>query len=140
MKREDRQQAIMDLLVADGAVDLDDLALRFAVSKMTVHRDLDDLEEAGLVRKIRGGATIESGTQFESDFNFRERQGLVAKEAMALFALRYVEPGMTVIINDGSTAAVLGKVEGKAKKEDSIALCSEDTSCQGTYSHQTTVS
>lgn len=109
MKREDRQKAILDLLVSDGAVDLDDLAQRFAVSKMTVHRDLDDLEESGLVRKIRGGATIESGTQFESDFNFRERQGLEAKGAIAQFALRFVEPGMTVIINDGSTAAVLGK-------------------------------
>lgn len=109
MKREDRQQAILDLLVSNGAVDLDDLAQRFAVSKMTVHRDLDDLEESGLVRKIRGGATIESGTQFESDFNFRERQGLAAKSAIAQYALQFVEPGMTVIINDGSTAAVLGK-------------------------------
>ncbi|MEP0503582.1 MAG: DeoR/GlpR family DNA-binding transcription regulator [Paracoccaceae bacterium] len=109
MKRDDRQQAILDLLVSNGAVDLDDLAKRFAVSRMTVHRDLDDLEESGLVRKIRGGATIESGTQFESDFNFRERQGLTAKSAIARRALQFIEPGMTVIINDGSTAAVLGK-------------------------------
>lgn len=108
MKREDRQQGILDLLVSNGTVNLDDLAQRFAVSKMTVHRDLDDLEESGLVRKIRGGATIEAGTQFESDFNFRERQGLAAKSAIAQCALQFVEPGMTIIINDGSTAAVLG--------------------------------
>lgn len=108
MRREERQQLIMDLLVEKGAVDMDDLAERFAVSKMTIHRDLDDLEQAGLLRKMRGGATIEAGTQFESDFRFRERQGGEAKERMARAALELVEPGMTVIVNDGSMAAVLG--------------------------------
>lgn len=54
MKREERRQAIMDLLVEHREVDLDDLAERFAVSKMTIHRDLDELEQAGVLRKVRG--------------------------------------------------------------------------------------
>lgn len=87
---------------------LDALAAHFSVSNMTIHRDLDDLEAAGILRKIRGGATIEAGTQFESDFRFREQQGSDAKGAMADAALALIEPGMTVIINDGSMAAVLG--------------------------------
>jgi len=110
MKRDERQQAIMDLLVAEGQVDLDRLAEQFAVSKMTIHRDLDELEASGLLRKIRGGATIESGTQFESDFRFRERQGAAAKTLMAEQALALIEPGMTVMINDGSMAAILGRM------------------------------
>ncbi|SEL08520.1 DeoR/GlpR family DNA-binding transcription regulator [Pacificibacter marinus] len=108
MKREDRKQAIMDLLVSNGAVDLDDLAQRFTVSKMTIHRDLDDLETAGVMRKIRGGGTIDAGTQFESDFRFRAQQDRDAKNAMAETALTLIEPGMTVMINDGSMAATLG--------------------------------
>lgn len=110
MKRDERQQAIMDVLVAEGEVEVDALSERFAVSRMTVHRDLDDLEAAGLLRKIRGGATIRSGTQFESDFRFRERQDNAAKTAMAQAALRLIEPGMTVMINDGSMAATLGQM------------------------------
>ena len=98
----------MDLLVEARAVDLDALADRFAVSKMTIHRDLDDLEQVGLLRKVRGGATIEAGTQFESDFRIRERQDSDAKARMARAALGLVEPGMTVMINDGSMAALLG--------------------------------
>ena len=109
MKREERQQAIMDLLVTDGEVELDALASRFAVSRMTIHRDLDELESSGLLRKIRGGATIKSGTQFESDFRFRVLQGGAAKAAMARAALALIEPGMTVMINDGSMASVLGQ-------------------------------
>ncbi len=108
MKRDDRRQSIMDLLVRSQAVDLDDLAARFAVSKMTIHRDLDDLEQAGLLRKVRGGATIEPGGQFESDFRIRELQDADAKHRMARAALDLVEPGMTVMVNDGSMAALLG--------------------------------
>lgn len=108
MKREERRQAIMDLLVSSRAVDLDNLADRFAVSRMTIHRDLDDLEQAGLLRKVRGGATIEAGTQFESDFRIRELQDSEAKARMARAALELVEPGMTVMVNDGSMAALLG--------------------------------
>ena len=108
MKREERQQSIIDLLVDRHAVDLDVLADHFVVSKMTIHRDLDDLEHAGVLRKVRGGATIDAGTQFESDFRLRERQDGAAKMRMAQAALELIEPGMSVMINDGSMAAVLG--------------------------------
>lgn len=108
MKREGRKQEILDLLIANGSVELDALSEQFSVSKMTIHRDLDELEALGMLRKIRGGATIEAGTQFESDFRFRALQGHDIKEALARKALEFVEPGMTVMINDGSTAAVLG--------------------------------
>ncbi len=109
MKRDDRRQAIMDLLVSEGSVDLEDLAQRFVVSKMTIHRDLDDLEATGVMRKVRGGGTIDAGTQFESDFRFRAEYDRAAKVAMSDAALDLVEPGMTVMINDGSTAAILGE-------------------------------
>lgn len=115
MKREERRQAIIDILVESRAVDLDDLAMRFAVSKMTVHRDLDELEQAGVLRKVRGGATIDAGTQFESDFRFRELQEADVKRAIADAAAELVEPGMTVMINDGSMAAVLGDVLSRRK-------------------------
>ncbi|ENS79891.1 DeoR/GlpR family DNA-binding transcription regulator [Brucella melitensis] len=108
MKRDDRRQAIINLLIENQAVDLDDLAGRFAVSKMTIHRDLDSLEQSGVLRKVRGGATIGAGTQFESNFRFRERQDGEAKLKMARAALELVEPGMTVMVNDGSMAALLG--------------------------------
>ncbi|PWR02499.1 DeoR family transcriptional regulator [Meridianimarinicoccus roseus] len=108
MKRDTRRQQIIDLLVDRGAVDVEDLARRFAVSKMTVHRDLDELEGMGLLRKVRGGASMEASAQFESDFRYRERQGLDTKQRLARAAMELVAPGMSVIVNDGSTAAVLG--------------------------------
>lgn len=110
VRKEERRQEIINLLVADKTVDLDALADRFLVSKMTIHRDLDDLEREGVLRKVRGGATIDAGTQFESDFRFREHQESDAKALMARAAVDLVEPGMTVMVNDGSMAAVLGEM------------------------------
>lgn len=110
MKREERRQEIINLLVDSRTVELDDIAARFGVSKMTVHRDLDDLERAGVLRKVRGGATIDAGTQFESDFRFRALQESGVKRALAETAADLVEPGMSVMINDGSMACMLGEV------------------------------
>ena len=107
MKLEDRRQTIMDLLVENGSADLDELATRFDVSRMTIHRDLDDLEASGLLRKVRGGATIKASSQFESDYRYRERQGAAEKRLMAAHAIRLVEPGMSVMVDDSSTAHAL---------------------------------
>ena len=35
-------------------------------------RAIDELEESGLLRKVRGGASVESSAQFESDFRYRQ--------------------------------------------------------------------
>ena len=107
VKLDDRRQAIMDLLLERGSAGLDDLALRFDVSRMTIHRDLDDLEAAGLLRKVRGGATIEASAQFESDHRYRERQGAMEKRLIAAHVVRMIEPGMSVMVDDSSTAQAL---------------------------------
>ena len=61
MRPEQRRHEIIELLIREGAASLESMARAFEVSTMTIHRDLDDLESAGLLRKIRGGATIEAG-------------------------------------------------------------------------------
>jgi DeoR/GlpR family transcriptional regulator of sugar metabolism len=105
MKLNDRRQGIMDVLLEAGAATVDDLSIRFRVSKMTIHRDLDELEAGGLLRKVRGGASIESSAQFESDFRYRQTLAADEKDRIAAAAAQMVEPGQTIIIDDGSTAA-----------------------------------
>lgn len=107
MKLEDRRQEIIEVLVREGSASLEVLSQRFGVSKMTIHRDLDDLEAAGLLRKVRGGATIEASSQFESDFRYRERRAVEEKRRIARFAVGLVEPGMSVMVDDGSTSQLL---------------------------------
>ncbi|MCP8893868.1 DeoR/GlpR family DNA-binding transcription regulator [Shinella daejeonensis] len=107
MKPEERRRSIMDLLMEAGSASVEDMANRFGVSRMTIHRDLDDLEQAGLLRKVHGGASIESSPQFESDFRYRERIAQAEKSAIAARAAELVEPGQTVILDDSSTAGAM---------------------------------
>jgi DeoR/GlpR family transcriptional regulator of sugar metabolism len=108
-----RRQAIMELLLEAGAASVDELSLRFGVSRMTIHRDLDDLEGGGLLRKVRGGASIQSGAQFESDFRYRQTLAAAEKDRIAAAAARLIEPGQTVIIDDGSTAGAVARHLGR---------------------------
>jgi DeoR/GlpR family transcriptional regulator of sugar metabolism len=107
MKPEDRRHEIIELLVSEREASLERLAERFAVSKMTIHRDLDELEADGLLRKIRGGATIESSGRFEADFRFRARSAAEEKRRIASRAAEFIEPGMSVMVDDGSTSQML---------------------------------
>ncbi|RYE71817.1 MAG: DeoR/GlpR transcriptional regulator, partial [Hyphomicrobiales bacterium] len=95
MKRDDRRRDIIEILVDQGTATLESLAQHFAVSKMTIHRDLDELETEGLLRKTRGGATIESSGQFESDFRYRARVAADEKRSIARRAAQFIEPGMS---------------------------------------------
>ncbi|MCV3766617.1 DeoR/GlpR family DNA-binding transcription regulator [Rhizobium sp. TRM95796] len=108
MKSEDRRDGIMQWLLAEGQASVDDLAARFAVSKMTIHRDLDELEQSGFLRKVRGGATVQSSARFESDYRYRQKMAADEKERIARAAAGLVEPGQTVILDDGSTAGRVG--------------------------------
>lgn len=108
MKRDIRRQQIMELLGDEGTVEVDALCRRFAVSKMTIYRDLDDLERDGVLRRIRGGVTIESELEVEGDYRTRERQNHEVRSVISEKALELIEPGMTIMIADGTLAASLG--------------------------------
>ena len=95
------------MLVEHGSATLEALAEHFGVSKMTIHRDLDALEAEGRLRKLRGGATLESSGQFESDFRYRARMAGEEKARIAQHAAGFVEPGMSVMVDDGSTSQAL---------------------------------
>jgi DeoR family transcriptional regulator, copper-sensing transcriptional repressor len=56
----DRRQQLLALLREQGSVTIHELSRLFAVSEMTIHRDLDQLAKAGQLRKVRGGAVLPS--------------------------------------------------------------------------------
>ena len=80
---EARRGRILELLRAREAATVEELAEHLGVSKMTVHRDLDRMADLKLVRRIRGGATLQPSVVFESDVGYRARQHLAEKQALA---------------------------------------------------------
>lgn len=98
-----RQRAITEAVMSAGAVRIEDLAERFGISQMTVHRDLDELEGRGLLRKSRGVATALSTALVESSDVYRSGRELPEKEAIAQAALEFIEPGQAIILDDSTT-------------------------------------
>ena len=103
----ERQQWIMDLLQQNNSVDLDELSKHFSVSKMTIHRDLDELYNQGVLRKVRGGATVLPSYLYESDIHYRLKRATREKEAIARYAHTLIEPGQVIFLDDSSTARTL---------------------------------
>lgn len=99
-----RLSFIAESVLKNGFVTVDDLAEQLSVSRMTIHRDLDELQGLSTLRKVRGGASAHRSTQFESDFQFRVATQLPQKRAIARIAAELAGEGDVVIIDDSSTA------------------------------------
>ncbi len=88
-----------------GFVTVDALAAELEVSRMTIHRDLDELQGDRVLRKVRGGASAERTTTFESDFEYRANAVLAEKRAIARAAAVYANDGDVVVVGDSSTTS-----------------------------------
>lgn len=102
---EQRQKQIADIVMERGSMSAQELAGRFGVSVMTVHRDLDELERQGIVRKFRGGVTAQPSGVFESNVAYRQKAMRTEKRAIAKYAVQHVEPGMSIMLDDATTTA-----------------------------------
>lgn len=102
-----RKAWITAQLLERGSVAISDVIDAFGVSRMTVHRDLDELAAEGLARKVRGGATVLPSTLYESDARFRLAQHQPAKEALCAKTAQWLEPGAAVLFDESTTTLPL---------------------------------
>ncbi len=105
-----RQEQIFEHVLQQGSVAAKELAEIFDVSLMTVHRDLDELERQGLLRKMRGKVTAQPSGLFESTVGYRLRMTSREKLALARFALTQIEPGQSIIMDDSTTVLPLASL------------------------------
>ncbi len=105
-----RRELIAEYVLGRDSVSARELSSTFDVSLMTIHRDLDELERQGVLRKIRGGATPQPSSLFESSVRFRKVTATREKEALARFALDQIEPGQSVLIDDSTTCLALARL------------------------------
>lgn len=90
-----RREEIVKLLREDDEVAVADLAERFGTSPLTIRRDLDYLQEQGILLRSYGAARLTDAS------GLRREQ---AKQSIARCAAGLIEDGDTVFINTSSTA------------------------------------
>ncbi|HRW16002.1 DeoR/GlpR family DNA-binding transcription regulator [Amaricoccus sp.] len=105
MWQEERHQKIRAQLAAYGQVSIDRIVEVFGVSRETVRRDLMDMELAGELRRVRGGAVPVA----REDTNFRVRmtQRLQERRAIAATALGLLKNGLTIFMDAGVTTSTM---------------------------------
>ncbi len=110
MLARQRQARILERVREDGAVRVADLVRELGVSDMTVRRDLEILDDRGLVEKVHGGATaVEGNSLFEPTFATKSSLQQAEKDAIAISAASLVEPGMAIAISAGTTTYALAQ-------------------------------
>jgi DeoR/GlpR family transcriptional regulator of sugar metabolism len=98
---EERRRAILERLATEGRVFAADLCRILRVSEDTVRRDLRDLDEAGLLRRVHGGALPRA--QAPLGYTARTQVQQSAKQALAKVAAELVRPGQVLFIDGGTT-------------------------------------
>ncbi|SOC15014.1 DeoR/GlpR family DNA-binding transcription regulator [Rhodobacter maris] len=104
-----RLAAILDRLNQGGSVSVAEIARDFAVSDMTVRRDLAELEAQGLLERVHGGAvSLQHGPltvidDVEPVFEARRRLNSEAKARIAEAAARLVAGDQTLALDLGTT-------------------------------------
>lgn len=108
MDVEARQDAILQLLRAQGRVAVDDLATRFGVSSQTVRNDLRELSTAGMVTRTHGGARLIASA---SNRNYAERRQhrFNEKEAMGVLAASLIPNNCSITLNIGTSTEQVAK-------------------------------
>lgn len=108
--RQKRQQQIIDHVLAKGDASAAELSELTGVSLMTVHRDIAELADRGILRKYHGGVSAQPSTVFESSSDFRLHAHTTAKNALAVGAMSFIAPGMSLMLDDSTTALALAKL------------------------------
>lgn len=94
----DRQQQIMEMLIAEGELRISDLRDRFRVTEMTLRRDLEKMEKLGLLKRTFGGAIPITQTLRERSVRMIAEKMLIGKRAA-----ESVMPGESIFIDGGTT-------------------------------------
>ncbi|MEM9425806.1 MAG: DeoR/GlpR family DNA-binding transcription regulator, partial [Pseudomonadota bacterium] len=108
MTAAERQKAIEAYVLDRGDARIDELVDTFGVSRMTIHRHIEELSRLGVIRKLHGSVSAQPSGVYESLFSFRQNRETDVKRALAAEALGEISPGEVILLDDSTTVSTLG--------------------------------
>ena len=109
MFTEERRQVIVSALSLNGSLSVTEIARLVHSSQVTVRRDLVALEEAGMVIRRRGGATIARLSIEEPTYLEKSTVASLEKRSIAREAAAMIADGDVVMLGPGTTTQELAK-------------------------------
>ena len=112
----ERRNDILERLQKEKRVVVSELSQAYQVSEETIRRDLEKLENDGLVIKSYGGAVLNEHSIFDLPFNIRKNQKIVEKQKMADLIVGMVRDGEAIMLDASSTDVYIAKALKEKKK------------------------
>ena len=112
----ERLDKIIKLVSQYEKIDVNTLSEKLNVSRVTIRKDLDKLELKGLLHREHGYAVLNAG----DDLNVRLSYNYDIKRNIAKKAAELVRDNETIIIESGSTCALLAEAICQTKKDVTI--------------------
>ncbi|MFE3181263.1 DeoR/GlpR family DNA-binding transcription regulator [Streptomyces violascens] len=108
MSRDARWQALLELLVEQGRLDVDEAATALGVSAATIRRDFDQLAEQQMLVRTRGGALVH-GVSYELPLRYKTARQASEKQRIAKAVADLVAPGEVVGLTGGTTTTEVAR-------------------------------
>ena len=133
--KDNRKQQILNLLTARGYTNVTELASRFNVTTETIRRDLNELEQENLVKRIHGEAIAAAKRSSELEYQNRGQYLMQEKKDIARKAAELINDGETVVITSGTTTQAMAEFLLRKKNltvvTNSVLLCADLAAGQG---------
>lgn len=109
MRGIERKLSIIKDIQEQGQADINELAVKYEVSTMTIRRDSSKLSEEGLVTLEYGGAVLNSGALVEYNMHMKEAEFLEEKQRIAQECASYIKEGDSIFLDVGITVCEVAK-------------------------------
>jgi DeoR family transcriptional regulator of aga operon len=103
-----RWNELLELLAADGQLQVERAASLLGVSAATIRRDFDELARQQMLTRIRGGA-VAQGVTYDLPLRYKSERHPSEKQRIAAFAAGLVRPGQIVGLNGGTTTTEVAR-------------------------------
>jgi DeoR/GlpR family transcriptional regulator of sugar metabolism len=111
MLKEQRKRIIVELIENNDQVQIAELAELFKVSEMTIRRDLEELDQQGVIQRIHGGAVNldQTNKKIEPPIIKRTNEQLEEKQQIAKKVASLVNDGELIFLGSGTTTLAIAE-------------------------------
>ncbi|MGE8018458.1 DeoR/GlpR family DNA-binding transcription regulator [Peribacillus frigoritolerans] len=105
MLTTERHQFILSILKEQGTVKLQELVDQLQASESTIRRDLVQLEEMKLLKRVHGGASLLQRKGLEPTTMEKQYKARAEKQLIAKLAASFIEKNDCIYLDAGTTTA-----------------------------------
>jgi DeoR/GlpR family transcriptional regulator of sugar metabolism len=120
-----RREQIQEFLAIHQIARSADLCDLLETSEATVRRDLEWLEQKGVLERTHGGAILSQRMTFEQEYQQRAQRYPEEKQRIGELAASLVEEGDIIFVNSGTTAT---QVLQHIRKDSSVTVFTNNVS------------